>query len=101
MSIVPTCSSHLQLLTLVLVLPTAEPEVQGQRETSQSLPAPAPPGHRGHSHEHPGGSGTNIAWMVLLGDGLHNLTDGLALGLLSWEQRWGGGGSEPAGTGNR
>ncbi|XP_057614113.1 zinc transporter ZIP5 [Chionomys nivalis] len=57
-----------------------EPEVQGQREISQSPPAPAPPGHRGHSHEHQGGSGTNIAWMVLLGDGLHNLTDGLALG---------------------
>lgn len=57
-----------------------EPEAQGQREISQSPPAPAPPGHRGHSHEHQGGSGTNIAWMVLLGDGLHNLTDGLALG---------------------
>lgn len=57
-----------------------EPQVQGQRENSQSLPAPAPPGHQGHSHEHQGGSGTNIAWMVLLGDGLHNLTDGLALG---------------------
>lgn len=58
----------------------SDPEVQGQREISQSLPAPAPPGHRGHSHEHQGGSDTNIAWMVLLGDGLHNLTDGLALG---------------------
>ncbi|XP_038170528.1 zinc transporter ZIP5 isoform X1 [Arvicola amphibius] len=57
-----------------------EPEVQGQREISQSLPTPALPGHQGHSHEHQGGSGTSIAWMVLLGDGLHNLTDGLALG---------------------
>lgn len=55
----------------------AASEVQGQRENSQPLPSPAPPGYQGHSHEHRGGS---IAWMVLLGDCLHNLTDGLALG---------------------
>ncbi|XP_051026358.1 zinc transporter ZIP5 [Acomys russatus] len=55
----------------------SEPEVQGQRENRQAPSAPALPGHQGHSHEHQGGS---IAWMVLLGDGLHNLTDGLALG---------------------
>ncbi|XP_029398287.1 zinc transporter ZIP5 [Mus pahari] len=55
----------------------SEPEVQGQRENSQSPPSPAPLAHQGHSHEHRGGS---IAWMVLLGDCLHNLTDGLALG---------------------
>lgn len=55
----------------------SEPEVQGQRENRQSSPSLAPPGHQGHSHEHRGGS---IAWMVLLGDCLHNLTDGLALG---------------------
>ncbi|XP_004647129.2 zinc transporter ZIP5 isoform X1 [Octodon degus] len=58
-----------------------EPGAHGQREqNSQSPPTPAPPGHQGHSHGNQGGSGANITWMVLLGDGLHNLTDGLAIG---------------------
>ncbi|XP_006859491.1 PREDICTED: zinc transporter ZIP5 [Chrysochloris asiatica] len=57
------------------------PRVQGQREQdSQPSLTPASPGHPGHSHGHHGGGGTNITWMVLLGDGLHNLTDGLAIG---------------------
>ncbi|XP_008575408.1 PREDICTED: zinc transporter ZIP5 [Galeopterus variegatus] len=60
-----------------------EPRAMGQREQdgqSQPAPAPTPPGHQGHSHGHQGGSGANITWMVLLGDGLHNLTDGMAIG---------------------
>ncbi|KAK9496723.1 hypothetical protein O3M35_013016 [Rhynocoris fuscipes] len=41
--------------------------------------------HHGHAHTHghvhsaPGSMGS-VAWMVVMGDGLHNLTDGLAIG---------------------
>lgn len=35
-------------------------------------------GH-GHSHEVPQ-SVSAVAWMVIMGDGLHNFTDGLAIG---------------------
>ncbi|KAA0199918.1 Zinc transporter foi [Fasciolopsis buskii] len=35
-------------------------------------------GH-GHSHEVPG-SVASVAWMVIMGDGLHNFTDGMAIG---------------------
>ncbi|XP_059259398.1 zinc transporter ZIP5 isoform X2 [Mustela nigripes] len=71
---------HQPATRTALVLP-AEPEAQGRGEqASQPLPAPAPAGHQGHSHGHQGGGGAHITWMVLLGDGLHNLTDGLAIG---------------------
>uniref|UniRef100_A0A8C0GE98 Solute carrier family 39 member 5 n=1 Tax=Chelonoidis abingdonii TaxID=106734 RepID=A0A8C0GE98_CHEAB len=52
-----------------------------------SAPSPGEPGpvarscplHHGHSHGPAAGS-ADIAWMVILGDGIHNLTDGLAIG---------------------
>ncbi|OCT95670.1 zinc transporter ZIP10 [Xenopus laevis] len=37
-------------------------------------------GHSGHSHNIAGKGITEIVWMVLLGDGIHNFTDGLAIG---------------------
>uniref|UniRef100_U5EYW4 Putative zinc ion transmembrane transporter n=1 Tax=Corethrella appendiculata TaxID=1370023 RepID=U5EYW4_9DIPT len=41
--------------------------------------------HHGHSHHHghvhsPPGSLSAVAWMVIMGDGLHNFTDGMAIG---------------------
>ncbi|XP_064590728.1 zinc transporter ZIP5 [Zonotrichia leucophrys gambelii] len=45
---------------------------------------PRPPGPpHGHSHGPalpPGPGATDIVWMVVLGDGVHNLSDGLAIG---------------------
>lgn len=41
--------------------------------------------HHGHSHTHghvhsPPSSMSAVAWMVIMGDGLHNFTDGMAIG---------------------
>lgn len=41
--------------------------------------------HHGHSHTHghvhsPPDSLSAVAWMVIMGDGLHNFTDGMAIG---------------------
>ena len=47
----------------------------------QSMISHSSHGH-GHSHCHDGvpNSVSAIAWMVILGDGIHNLSDGLAIG---------------------
>lgn len=71
---------------MVLILLPADPGAQGHREQDSQFPTgPALPGHQGHSHGYQGGSDANITWMVLLGDGLHNLTDGLAIGEVGME----------------
>lgn len=41
--------------------------------------------HHGHSHTHghvhsPPDTLSSVAWMVVMGDGLHNFTDGMAIG---------------------
>ncbi|XP_075758009.1 zinc transporter ZIP5 isoform X2 [Pelodiscus sinensis] len=84
-------------LTLRALAPSQEAESQslttlgpgsnspGHAEEGGRRPAPHVDGqteeqcHHGHSH----GLGAGIAdtaWMVILGDGIHNLTDGLAIG---------------------
>ncbi|KAL5292744.1 SLC39A6 family protein [Megaselia abdita] len=51
--------------------------------------------HHGHSHKHghvhsPPGSLSAVAWMIILGDGLHNFTDGMAIGAAFAENLAGG-----------
>lgn len=37
--------------------------------------------HHGHSHDGPlPQSVSSVAWMVIMGDGLHNFSDGMAIG---------------------
>ena len=64
-----------------------EVEVQDNDATNMDLELPdaevnrdngVDKGH-GHSHELPQ-TIVDFAWMVILGDGLHNFTDGLAIG---------------------
>src|SRR5262249_3908838 len=39
--------------------------------------------HKGHGHSHTvPATVSSAAWMVIMGDGLHNFTDGMAIGLL-------------------
>ncbi|KAL1020706.1 hypothetical protein UPYG_G00003580 [Umbra pygmaea] len=59
-------------------------DLDTEREFTAPLDA-TPPSEHGHGHSHgppsqgPAGVGS-LVWMVVMGDGIHNLTDGLAIG---------------------
>lgn len=62
---------------------TAETCVDGDENTSMISNSQNSHGHKhGHSHCEDGvpKSVAAVAWMVILGDGIHNLSDGLAIG---------------------
>ncbi|XP_035169106.1 zinc transporter ZIP5, partial [Oxyura jamaicensis] len=67
-----------ELRCLTAPEPEPEPKPQG--------PPHGPPHGHSHGHSHgpvlpPSPRATDLAWMVVLGDGIHNLTDGLAIGV--------------------
>ncbi|XP_065275808.1 zinc transporter ZIP5 [Emys orbicularis] len=68
-----------------LTAPGPRSDSLGRGEEGARQPAPSADGqteelsHHGHSHG-PAAGGADITWMVILGDGIHNLTDGLAIG---------------------
>ncbi|XP_037740204.1 zinc transporter ZIP5 [Chelonia mydas] len=68
-----------------LTAPGPRSDSPGWGEEGARQPAPGADGpteelsHHGHSHG-PAAGVADIAWMVILGDGIHNLTDGLAIG---------------------
>uniref|UniRef100_A0A674GGH2 Solute carrier family 39 member 5 n=1 Tax=Taeniopygia guttata TaxID=59729 RepID=A0A674GGH2_TAEGU len=89
----PAAGTELRHLT------APEPELEpGPPEPHREPHREPPPGaSHGHSHGHshgPGPGAADIAWMVVLGDGVHNLTDGLAIGATGT-----GTGRDRAGTG--
>ena len=60
-------------------------EMECLDEEKECLPNDTSGHSHGHNHSHLTGdklpsSVASIAWMVIMGDGLHNFTDGLAIG---------------------
>nr|XP_048688262.1 zinc transporter ZIP5 [Caretta caretta] len=80
------CSSEgteAELRRLTAPGPHSDSPVWGEEGARQPAPGADGPtaelSHQGHSHG-PAAGTADIAWMVILGDGIHNLTDGLAIG---------------------
>ncbi|XP_050781570.1 zinc transporter ZIP5 [Gopherus flavomarginatus] len=79
----PSPGTEAESQSLTALGPHSDSPGRGEEGTRQ--PVPSVDGqteelsHHGHSHGPAAGS-ADIAWMVILGDGIHNLTDGLAIG---------------------
>ncbi|CAM4602489.1 zinc transporter ZIP5 [Lepidochelys kempii] len=79
----PSPGTEAELRRLTAPGPHSDSPVWGEEGARQpALGADGPTAelsHQGHSHG-PAAGAADIAWMVILGDGIHNLTDGLAIG---------------------
>ncbi|XP_069120163.1 zinc transporter ZIP10-like isoform X1 [Argopecten irradians] len=73
-------------MTMVIRSPDAENNMILERVvTNRSIEMDTTKAQRGHSHGHshddPPGSTGAMLWRVIVGDGIHNLSDGLAIGV--------------------